>query len=111
MSHRLDTPQISLPFEILPNGRVREVEQDSLDEIAMAVEAILRYPVGYREELPDFGIPDLTFRTDRQEVSNLLLTYVSRWEPRARILVEQRPTQWDEMVQEYVLTVTTTPDV
>jgi phage baseplate assembly protein W len=101
----IDTPQFSYPFEFRPDGHVREVEQDSLDEIAMAVEIILRYPLGYREDLPAFGMPDLIFRESTEEISGLLLSNIVQWEPRARLLVEHRPDLWDELVHTYILTV------
>jgi phage baseplate assembly protein W len=105
MANNIDTPQIALPFTIRSNGLVDEVEQDSLDEIAMAVETILRYPQDYRVDLPDFGTPELTFHTDPNEVSRVVLDHVSRWEERAHLLIENRPDQWDELVQNYVLTL------
>src|SRR4051812_22012606 len=96
-----ETPQIAIPFEILSDGTVREVEQDSMDEIAMSVEAILRYPLNYREELPEFGLPDLAFTEDTQDLSQLIQSHVERWEDRVKILVEERPDQWNTMVREF----------
>jgi phage baseplate assembly protein W len=104
MINTLDTPQIALPFEILPNGRVDEVEQDTLDEIAMSIESILRYPLDYRVDLPDFGTPELTFHLDPAEVSRIILDHVSRWEERAPLLIENRPDEWDELIQNYIVT-------
>jgi phage baseplate assembly protein W len=107
---KLDTPQIASPFDILSDGSVREVEQDSVEEIAMAVELILRWPIGFREELTEFGVPELAFR-DRQDVPSLIRQYVERWEPRVDLLIEARPAIWDQMVQEYVLRVGSGADV
>lgn len=101
----LNTPQIAFPFEILPSGLVREVEQDSLDEIAMSVEIILRFPLGSRAELLNFGVPDLTFRLSTEDLSALLMEHVTRWESRARIFIEERPDQWDQMVRDFVIRV------
>lgn len=105
MAESIDTPQIALPFEILSSGRVREVEQDSLDEIAMSVEAILRYPLDYREELPEFGVPDLTFAEAHDDQSTILAEHVARWEPRAEIFIEERPADWDRMIRNFVVQV------
>lgn len=96
-----DTPQIALPFEILPGGSVREVEQDSIDEIAMSVEAILRYPLNYREELPEFGMPDLTFAESNDNLAALIQAHVARWEDRVTVLVEEDPDRWNQMVRSF----------
>jgi phage baseplate assembly protein W len=98
-----ETPQIALPFEILSDGTVREVEQDSVEEIAMSVEAILRYPLNYREELPDFGMPDLTFAETTEDLSSLIQAHVARWEDRVRVLVAEDPDRWTEMVREFTV--------
>jgi len=101
----LNTPQIAFPFEILPSGLVREVEQDSLDEIAMSIAIILRFPIGSRYELPNFGVPDLSFRLSTEDLSSLLAEHISRWEPRARIFIEERPDQWNQMVRDFTIRV------
>jgi phage baseplate assembly protein W len=101
----LNTPQIAFPFEITSGGLVREVEQDTLDEIAMSVEIILRFPIGSRAELTDFGIPDLTFRLSNEDLSALVAEHVTRWETRARILIEERPEQWNQMVRDFMVRV------
>lgn len=97
-----DTPQISYPFEILSTGLVREVEQDTVDEIAMSVEIILRYPIGSRDELPDFGVPDVTFLEASVDVSKILASHVARWEDRVPILIEERPAVWNQMVRNFI---------
>lgn len=99
------TPQIALPFEMLPSGKVREVEQDTLDEIAMSVETILRYRVGDRVELPTFGSPEPLFRESSEEISSVLAEAVSRWEDRAHIFIEERPGQWGDMVRSFMVRI------
>jgi phage baseplate assembly protein W len=101
----LNTPQIAFPFEILPNGTVREVEQDTLDEIAISIGIILRFPLGSRAELPNFGIPDPTFRLFNEDVASILAEHVSRWEDRARIFIEERPGDWQQMVRNFIVSV------
>ena len=98
-----NTPQLSLPFEILPNGLVREVEQDTLDEIAMSVEAILRYRIGDRVELPSFGSPEPLFRESSEDIGSMLAEAVSRWEDRAHVFIEERPGEWGDMVRAFVV--------
>lgn len=101
----IDTPQIALPFEILSSGLVNEVEQDTLDEIAMSVECCLRYPLGSRVELPEFGVPDLTFMTQDSDARGILESHISRWEDRVQVLIEERPADWDQMSREFVVKV------
>lgn len=100
-----DTPQIALPFEILSTGLVREVEQDTLDEIAMSVEACLRYPLGYRAELPEFGVPELTFQTSNSDLSAIMASHIARWEDRVPMLIEERAADWERMTREFVVRV------
>lgn len=101
ISQRIDTPQISYPFEILQSGKVREVEQDTLDEIGMSVEIILRYQTGTRDELPEFGVPDILFTESNEDLSGVLAEHVSRWETRAPVFIEERPGDWDTMVRHF----------
>jgi phage baseplate assembly protein W len=107
----IDTPQIALPFNIGLNGQITQVEQDTLDEIAMSVEAILRYPVGYRADLPDFGTPELSFLNDPDQVSQMVMEHVSRWEDRVELFIEYEPDVWDTLVQNYVLNISTSGDI
>jgi phage baseplate assembly protein W len=100
-----NTPQIAVPFEIMDSGHVREVEQDSLDEIAISVQNILAYRIGDRVELPTFGVPEPLFRLTSEDVSSILAEHVSRWEERAHILIEERPGDWDNMVRQFIVEI------
>ena len=91
-----DLPHFSLPFRFsTPWAAVSE--QDSLDEIADCVLAILVCPAGYRVELPDFGVPDLTFSAPAVDV-DVLRRSVEFWEPRAVAVFDSRPDALDELV-------------
>lgn len=100
-----DTPQLAYPFEFTSRGGFREVEQRSLDDIAACVEVILRYPEGFRPELPEFGLPDLLFRENRNEISSIIEDAILRWEPDASVLIEERPDIWDRLLMTYLVTV------
>lgn len=77
-------PQFSLPFRLEgPDFAVSE--QDTLDEITDCVQAIIRYPVGYRIELPEFGTPDQTFHVAGPSTAEIQAA-LQRWEPRATTL-------------------------
>jgi hypothetical protein len=91
-----DVPHFSLPFRFAtPTAAV--TEQDSLDEIADCVYAILVCPAGFRVESPLFGLPDPTFAMpapDLDEIRNAIET----WEPRAAAALAERPDLLDELV-------------
>jgi hypothetical protein len=76
-----DVPQIALPIRFV-NGRMAEVEQDSPAEIEQCIQTICSYRPGDREERPDFGIDDQTFREGGVDL-NKLKQEVERFEPRA----------------------------
>jgi phage baseplate assembly protein W len=76
-----EIPHFSLPFRFA-TPQVAVSEQDSIDEIADCVLAILLTPAGMRIELPEFGIVDPTFQqmpVDLAAISDA----VDAWEPRA----------------------------
>lgn len=75
-----DQPHFALPFRFV-NGRAVVNEQDSPDDVADCVVAIVSCPLGSRVEAPDFGAPDQTFAqtVDRQQ----LAAAIRHWEPRA----------------------------
>ena len=90
-----EIPHFSQPFRFGgPQAAVSE--QDSVDEVADCVLTVLVCPFGYRDELPEFGLPDPTFGggVDVDEIREV----VERWEPRAALLLEERPDLWDELV-------------
>ena len=73
----------ALPFRFAtPQAAV--VEQDSIDEIAYCAYAVLICPQGFRVELPEFGLPDLTF-TQQPVNRELIRETIEEWEPRAAV--------------------------
>lgn len=100
-----EIPHFSLPFRFErsgAHGMIAMSEQDSIDDIANCVELIVRTPINWRDESPDFGIPDLTFKIlpIRPETIEQL---VSPLEPRVKILVREQPSRLDALVD--ILTV------
>lgn len=78
-----DVPHFALPF-CFSTPQARVVEQDSIDEIAYCTYAVLICPQGFRVDLPEFGLPDLTF--SQQPVDReLIRATVEEWEPRALV--------------------------
>jgi phage baseplate assembly protein W len=91
-----DVPHFSLPFRFAsPYAAVSE--QDSLDEIADCVYAILVCPVGFRVESPLFGLPDQTFAMPAPDLDEIRAA-IEEWEPRASALLDEQPDALDELV-------------
>lgn len=79
------TPHFSFPFQFSTAGAVT-VEQDSDDEIANCVVLALMTPVGSRFYVPEFGIDDPTFTTNRQS----MLGQLQLSEPRAQLVLIEK---------------------
>lgn len=99
-----DTPHFALPFQWAlgsPGGGLaaREVEQESLDEIAGCCEAIVRTVQGERTTLPQFGRPQLEFAPQPQLARAVLATALRQSEPRVEALVAGAIDPDDELVQ------------
>jgi hypothetical protein len=91
-----DVPHFSLPFRFA-GSQAAVNEQDSLDEIADCVYAILICPAGFRIELPAFGLPDPTFSMPAPDLDEIR-DVVATWDDRAGVLLEQHPDALDELI-------------
>jgi phage baseplate assembly protein W len=76
-----EIPHFALPFRFV-DGRAVVNEQDSYEDVRDCVRAIVSFPQGSRIELPEFGIPDQTFRENGVDAASVRAA-VQRWEPRA----------------------------
>lgn len=91
-----DTPHFDLPLR-LSGSSFAEVEQDSYADIANSVEAIVRTFVGWRDYVPEFGIPEILFHN--QPIGEELLTAtIIAQDSRAEILVTEEPEMFNELV-------------
>jgi hypothetical protein len=84
-------PHFALPFKLGSYGASVN-EQDTIDDIAACVVAIMSTHVGWRDEVPGFGIPDLSFRRMPIGASDIY-EMISSQEPRAIMVVEERSSQ------------------
>lgn len=83
-----DVPHFDAPLR-LSGSSFAAVEQNSKEEIADCVEAVLRTEAGSRIDAPEFGRPDETFEQLSPSVSaEPYLSAVARDEPRAHLLGE-----------------------
>jgi|SRR5215831_10979310 len=92
----MDAPHFSYPFRF-SNPQVAVSEQDSLDEIADCVLVTLLCPLGYRAELPEFGLPDPAFSSPFVD-TDLIRRTVEFWEPRALTTYDAEIDPLDELI-------------
>lgn len=95
----------SMPFDVDPlTGHVREAEQDSVEDVAGCVEVILRTPRGFRDELPEFGLPDPAFKPQEVTIEAMRVA-VTEWEPRAVATFEDQSNAFELGVQRIRATI------
>lgn len=96
-----DVPHFAVPFKFSfgSDGFLHADvnEQDSIEDITACVEAIVRTPIGFREELPEFGIRDQTF-TEGMINSEDMVVAIAQWEPRAEILIEEDASMLNQFI-------------
>ena len=80
-------PHLALPLRIV-GDHFATVEQDTLDELVASVSCICSFPVGFRVESPEFGIPELEL-LERPLPVDALERDIETWEPRASVEVTE----------------------
>lgn len=91
-------PRLAIPVRLTNAGSFATVDQDSVDDIAQCVRAVLTTPIGSRVEQPDFGVHDWVFSTPSPP--DLVVDAVLSWEPRADISVSDiHGVGGDELVE------------
>lgn len=107
----METPQFDLPFRLASDGAALvETEQDELDEVAQSVETLLRTPLGFVEENPDYGVSDQTFTEGDVDLDEIQ-TAISQWEgDRADALLDQEPDLLDQFVRRVRINVNVRSD-
>jgi phage baseplate assembly protein W len=91
-----DVPHFALPFRFERNVAA-VVEQDTTDEITDCMTSILLCPLGFRSELPAYGVEDPTFAMGAVDL-DALAAAVRLWEPRADAVFTQHPDALDALV-------------
>lgn len=80
-------PQCAAPFTIGPHGTIT-VEQGSEENIAGNVYNVAVCPQGFRDDLPEFGVPSLLWQRMPLDLTGLQQA-LARWEPQADLTLEQ----------------------
>lgn len=95
----VETPHIRFPFERGDNGRsVKVVEQDTEEHVMSCENVIVRCPLGFRPERPEFGWPFPEFNTiplNLEPLRDALATF----EPRGNANVSQWIDEADAATQ------------
>jgi phage baseplate assembly protein W len=92
-------PHFKVPFNFGGlNGGAFVNDQDSFEDLHDCMLAIVAFPVGSRQELPEFGSPDMSFNRDPGVVPTQLKTAISQWEPRPNATVDGQQIITDDMI-------------
>lgn len=102
-------PHFDLPFRLHAKGAVC-CEQDTFEDVANCVEAIVRTPIGFRQDNLTFGFPHLELLT-QPVLSQVYTDIVSSQEPRAEIAMREHPDKYDIFIDRIVVEISTAPDV
>lgn len=106
----MSVPHFDLPFRWGRNGHAEVVEQDTLEDVANCVLAILLTFKGQRQELPDFGIDDPTFESQPIDLAALTQAILEQ-EPRAVVMMDQHPDEFNQLVADVAARVSTAQEV
>ena len=87
-------PRLALPLRI-SGDRYVAVEQDTLDEVTTCVACITLFPLGFRDDRPDFGIVELEL-SDRPLDTLDVEQAIEAYEPRAEVNVVEQPYDPDD---------------
>lgn len=71
------------PFQRGPDGKITVVEQDTAEHIAACENVIIRCPLGFREDRPEFGWPFPEFQPAPLDLAPLQAA-LRKFEPRGR---------------------------
>lgn len=102
-----DPGHFAMPFRFVATNGVTDavtVAQDSPEEVRTSIEVLLRCPLGFREELPEFGVPSPLFGQAPLS-TDLIKRSVEQWEPRASIYAAEYGDLTDEAVRHITIEI------
>src|SRR4051812_842413 len=86
-----ENPHFCLPFEFVTEAgseTVEAKEQDSTEDLIHQVLALFLCPVGYRDELPEFGMPSPLFQQTPLDLDEQREA-VARWVPGVDVFISE----------------------
>jgi len=110
----LSDEQIALNYNAGLRGSAAQegvavTEQNTFEEIANCVEAIVRTPYGFRLDNQFFGIPQLELLT-QPILSQVVVDAVAEQEPRSEILMGENRDQFDQFITKLAVEVRQNPE-
>ena len=84
-----DIPHLALPLRVVGDA-FDVVQQDTLDEVITNVRVVASFEIGYREDKPEFGIPEQAPADLPLNLQDLEET-IESWEPRAAVRATEAP--------------------
>lgn len=97
-------PHFDIPFRLTSGGSAALVEQNTFEDITNCVEVIVRTPLGFRDDAPEFGFPDLAL-LQQPIVTKDLIELIEAQEPRASILMTEHPDYLDNLIDRVTIQV------
>lgn len=90
------------PLALNPvTGRLATVPQDSDDDIAQQIEAVVRHRLGRRTDVPEMGVPDPTFKElPLSDDMVAMREVIDRHVPTASVLLSGGDALIEELVAE-----------
>jgi phage baseplate assembly protein W len=79
---------LASPMSFSAKGVAKTVVQGSSEEITSCVLNTVLCEEGFREDLPEFGVPSLLFQTVPLQLAPFEAA-IKRWEPRAELTLEE----------------------
>ena len=99
-----DLPHFKFPFERGTDGKVGVVEQDTDEHVMSCENVIVRCPVGFRVERPEFGWAFPEFHNAPIDTAALEAA-LQRFEPRSRATAREYADAADEAVRNITVEV------
>lgn len=100
----MTVPHFTFPFRFAQGGVPDTVEQDTLEEIEQGVKILMLSERGERLEVPDFGIPDLTFQVDIDVQA--IRDAAKEWDERSEVAFFEEPDRFDGKIRNLLVQVT-----
>lgn len=94
----VDVPHFSFPFQRGAAGQVETVEQDTIEHVMACENVIVRCPLGFRQDRPEFGWPFPEFQSTPLDLTELEAA-LRRFEPRGTVAASEYADAADAAVR------------
>lgn len=104
-------PHFRLPLQFggIKGGAIVN-EQDEAQDVMDCVRTIIAFPLGVRQDMPEFGIPELVFKEYNQSAVDQVRTAIEEWEERAAIDIDSSVPLTDQFIWNLLVKVSVTTD-